>query len=85
MLVDRIVRGFAEDQIIPLEISPFIVSSFSLDAVLLVLRLPPFSGSPAMRTAQRDSRFDANSADVISINSGRRADIAEGWPCGAES
>ena len=27
---------------------------------------------------QRDSRFDANSADVISIDAGRRADIAEG-------
>jgi predicted lipid-binding transport protein (Tim44 family) len=71
-----------EDQIIPLgDLVPFIdIIIFAVIAVLLVLRLRSVLGQ---RTGydeqpQRDSRFDANSADVISIDSGRRADIAEG-------
>ncbi|MEC7615577.1 MAG: Tim44/TimA family putative adaptor protein [Pseudomonadota bacterium] len=60
---------------------PFIdIIIFAVIAVLLVLRLRSVLGQ---RTGydeqpQRDSRFDANSADVISIDSGRRVDIAEG-------
>ncbi|MEC7852454.1 MAG: Tim44/TimA family putative adaptor protein [Pseudomonadota bacterium] len=60
---------------------PFIdIIIFAVIAVLLVLRLRSVLGQ---RTGydeqpQRDSRFDANSADVISIDSGRRVDIVEG-------
>ena len=60
---------------------PFIdIIIFAVIAVLLVLRLRSVLGQ---RTGydeqpQRDSRFDANSADVISIESGRRADAVEG-------
>ena len=75
-------RLCGEDQIIPLgDLVQFIdIIIFAVIAVLLVLRLRSVLGQ---RTGydeqpQRDSRFDANSADVISIDSGRRADIAEG-------
>ena len=64
-------RLCGEDQIIPLgDLVPFIdIIIFAVIAVLLVLRLRSVLGQ---RTGydeqpQRDSRFDANSADVISI------------------
>ena len=71
-----------EDQIIPLgDPVPFIdIIIFAVIAVLLVLRLRSVLGQ---RTGydeqpQRDNRLDNESAEVISIESGRRAEIAEG-------
>jgi len=60
---------------------PFIdIIIFAVIAVLLVLRLRSVLGQRSGYDEQpsRDNRFDKGSADVISIDSGRRADIAEG-------
>ena len=60
---------------------PFIdIIIFAVIAVLLVLRLRSVLGQRTGYDEQqpRDTRLDPNSADVISIDSGRRADIAEG-------
>ena len=60
---------------------PFIdIIIFAVIAVLLVLRLRSVLGQRTGYDEQpkRDSRFDANSADVISIEAGRRADAVEG-------
>ena len=60
---------------------PFIdIIIFAVIAVLLVLRLRSVLGQRSGYDEQpsRDNRFDKESADVISIDSGRRADIAEG-------
>ena len=60
---------------------PFIdIIIFAVIAVLLVLRLRSVLGQRSGYDEQpsRDNRFDKGSADVISIDAGRRADIAEG-------
>jgi len=60
---------------------PFIdIIIFAVIAVLLVLRLRSVLGQRTGYDEQqpRDTRLDPNSADVISIDTGRRADIAEG-------
>ena len=71
-----------KDQIIPLgDPVPFIdIIIFAVIAVLLVLRLRSVLGQRSGYDEQpsRDNRFDKGSADVISIDSGRRADAAEG-------
>ena len=71
-----------KDQIIPPgDLVPYIdIIIFAVIAVLLVLRLRSVLGQ---RTGydeqpQRDNRFDKGTADVISIDSGRRADVIEG-------
>ena len=71
-----------KDQIIPPgDFVPYIdIIIFAVIAVLLVLRLRSVLGQ---RTGydeqpQRDNRFDKGTADVISIDSGRRADLIEG-------
>ena len=75
-------RLCGEDQIIPLgDLVPFIdIIIFAVIAVLLVLRLRSVLGQRNGYDEQpaRESRFDKGTADVISIDSGRRADIAEG-------
>ena len=71
-----------KDRIIPLgDPVPFIdIIIFAVIAVLLVLRLRSVLGQRSGYDEQpsRDNRFDKGSADVISIDSGRRADAAEG-------
>ena len=60
---------------------PFIdIIIFAVIAVLLVLRLRSVLGQRSGYDEQpsRDNRFDKGSADVISIDSGRRADFADG-------
>ena len=60
---------------------PFIdIIIFAVIAVLLVLRLRSVLGQRTGYDEQtpRDNRFDNGSAEVISIDSGRRADIVEG-------
>ena len=60
---------------------PFIdIIIFAVIAVLLVLRLRTVLGQRTGYDEQppRDNRFDNGSAEVISIDSGRRADIVEG-------
>lgn len=60
---------------------PFIdIIIFAVIAVLLVLRLRSVLGQRSGYDEQpsRDKRFDKESADVISIDSGRRADFADG-------
>ena len=60
---------------------PFIdIIIFAVIAVLLVLRLRSVLGQRTGYDEQpaRDNRFDNGSAEVISIDSGRRPDIAEG-------
>ena len=60
---------------------PFIdIIIFAVIAVLLVLRLRSVLGQRSGYDEQpsRDNRFDKGSADVISIDSGRRTDFADG-------
>ena len=60
---------------------PFIdIIIFAVIAVLLVLRLRSVLGQRTGYDEQpkRDNRLDTGSAEVISIDSGRRADIVEG-------
>ena len=60
---------------------PFIdIIIFAVIAVLLVLRLRSVLGQRSGYDEQpsRDNRFDKGSADVILIDSGRRADFADG-------
>ena len=70
-----------EDQIIPLgDLVPYIdIIIFAVIAVLLVLRLRSVLGQRTgyEEQPQRDNRFDKGTADVISIDSGRRAAVIE--------